>query len=92
MEEIKPSRRSEDVFKNGRRGNSGVNSFDPLSHDGIVPRCICGYVLHKSDENIWTCDGGNHRYRMEDGTMEMDKFGRVVLAIPDDQIDASKKK
>lgn len=46
--------------------------------DGIL-RCVCGYTLRKMDNNIWRCDGGNHQYSFDEGTVCHDKFGNVML-------------
>lgn len=46
--------------------------------DGIL-RCVCHYPLRKIDEDTWLCEGGNHQYRFDEGTIAYDKFGNVIL-------------
>lgn len=42
-------------------------------------RCEEGYELIQKDENTFECTGGGHRYRFDDGTIVIDKFGNVLL-------------
>ena len=63
--------------------------FDPYNDkvrgqtgDGVTPRCICGYTLHKESEDTSRCAGGNHRYTVSEGTLFFDKFGNVFIKSP----------
>ena len=42
-------------------------------------RCPAGYLIRKIDENVYECDGGSHRYRMDANEIIIDKFGQVLL-------------
>lgn len=72
--------------KEGTYGDSRSEkkSFDPMSIDGMTPRCVCGYELIKETEDTFRCAGGGHRYRMSEGEVEFDKFGNVLLKMPED--------
>lgn len=56
-------------------GDSQYIAQDP---DGTV-RCPNGFELIKRDENTWECTGGAHEYRMDEGDMIKDKFGKISI-------------
>lgn len=66
--------------------------FDPMSLDGITPRCVCGFELIKEDEDTFRCTGGNHRYRMSEGQIALDKFGNLQLVLPNSNENKKKDK
>ena len=84
MVEIKPD------LKNVTMDTDSGQWFDPYNSkdahgrigDGVTPRCICGYTLHKESEDTWRCAGGNHRYTVKEGTLFIDKFGNVWIKSP----------
>ncbi len=92
MENIKPK------TKHGL-DESGGQFFDPMAvtRDNLgrpsvgVPRCCCGFELIKESEDTWRCTGGNHRYRMREGEVMVDKFGTILLKVPVDSKDVNKK-
>lgn len=58
--------------------------FDPNCEDGKM-RCCCGFELTLESKDTWRCGGGNHRYRVQDGTATLDKFGNLMLAEPEEE-------
>lgn len=63
--------------------NKNGKSFDPMSYNGKDLRCCCGYELIKEDENTYHCTGGSHKYNINEGDIELDKFGNILLKIPE---------
>lgn len=57
--------------------------FDPNNEDGTM-RCCCGFELILESGDTWRCGGGNHRYRVQDGTALLDKFGNLMMQQPED--------
>ena len=57
--------------------------FDPIAEDGKSMRCVCGYELIKADGDTYKCSGGNHTYRINEGDGMLDKFGNLLLKIPE---------
>ena len=74
-------------FKGAKTEESESGVFNPMSYDGITPRCVCGYELVKEDEKTFRCTGGNHRYNMKEGSVTLDKFGNILLKIPESSED-----
>ena len=50
--------------------------------DGIL-RCSCGRELIQLDAETWKCPGGYPTYRINDGSVMIDKFGRLMFKHED---------
>lgn len=69
-----------------------VRNDDDISNRDYIPvevgrngsmTCCCGYELIKQDEMTYRCTGGNHVYHLEDGDMIKDKYGNMMLRLPE---------
>ena len=57
--------------------------FDPSGYDDSgVLKCCCGFPLYKEDENTWRCEGGNHRYRIDEDEMFLGVNGQLMFKKP----------
>ena len=46
--------------------------------DGTL-KCSCGRELVQLDEETWRCEGGYPTYKFSDGSIYIDKFGRLMF-------------
>lgn len=76
----------------GLCGEEGKNYFNPYTaknngsnSPGVKMFCVCGYELIKESENTYKCTGGNHRYIIQDGDIILDKYGNILLKIPENK-------
>ncbi len=59
------------------------DEYKIIEYPGDVMTCICGYELIKEDSKTYRCTGGSHRVNMDDGSLMMDKFGNMMMKIPE---------
>jgi len=80
MEELKPV---------SKFGDDNAQFFDPMtgkpndgSPVGSKAVCVCGYELLEESDGTFRCAGGNHRYLQENMDWMKDKFGNILIRIP----------
>lgn len=75
MKTIKPVRK----VALGEKGDF----YNPFRESDGKLVCCCGFELIKEAGNTYRCTGGRHRYNFEEGQVMVDKFGNVLLRMPE---------
>ena len=68
MKEIKPANNKTDT-----------ESYYLCEDEDGTLKCSCGRELIQMDEDTWKCTGGWPTYKFSDGSIFIDKFGRLMF-------------
>lgn len=63
----------------GKEANDGGDQTFPIRTRGGTMICICGYELHKQDENTYRCLGGSHMFHLDEGDIVLLSDGTPAI-------------
>lgn len=73
-----------DITFGGKVADS-ENQYISRNSDGSYS-CPCNYVIVKIDENTWQCEGGGHKYQMDEGELIKNKNGEMMIKKKDEHM------
>ncbi len=83
MKTIKPVRKV--------ASNEKGDFYNPFRESDGKLVCCCGFELTKESDDTYRCTGRHHRYHFQEGQIVMDKFGNVMLRVPENHNQNKKK-
>jgi hypothetical protein len=68
-----------------------IDKYYLVEDSSGVLRCSCGRELIKMDEETYRCLGGYPVYRIDDGSVVIDRFGRLMIKKEEEHSENDKK-